>query len=636
MNPRIVAIEGPRCGEVFPMSSDEVSFGRDPANRICIGEASVSRRHCLVKLEQDGIFYISDLGSYNGTFVNGLPARKHALEHGDQIRIGGSLFQFLTEDSEPQIDSSIVLFSDEKLNSETMVRLRNEDSFYVSPDAIVAGSIPSAALARAFRTLLRLSTAVHSSRGLEALSRQILQVLFEAIPAERGAVLIFGETLEDPYSAFSCDRRGSASPVEVCRELVERAAKERVAILTHRARSATVRENDRNVPTRPIHAALAVPLVHFEKKLGVLYLDASDPQISFDRDHLQLLSAAGLIVAASVNSSLEREILRAENQRLLAEIDIEHDMIGESAGTREIYQFVSRAAPTDSTILICGETGTGKELVARAIHRNSRRARKPFVAINCAALTETLLESELFGHEKGAFTGAVVQKKGRLEVADGGSIFLDEVGELPLPLQAKLLRVLQERAFERVGGTRLIKVDIRIIAATNRDLKALIAKGLFREDLFYRLNVVSIAVLPLRERRDDIVPLAEFFAGRLAKRTARGLRGISEEARSCLMAYSWPGNIRELENAIERAVVLGVSDSILPEDLPEAVTEASPSATVLPAGYLSAIQREKRELVLAAIEQSGGNITEAARRLKLHPNSLHRLIRNLGIRDSIK
>src|SRR5262249_22297046 len=232
------------------------------------------------------------------------------------------------------------------------------------------------------------------------------------------------------------------------------------------------------------------------------------------------------------------------------------DMVGASAGMREVYKFIAKAAPTNSTVLIRGESGTGKELAARAIHLNSPRAKHPFVAINCAALTETLLESELFGHEKGAFTGAVTTKKGKIELAQNGSVFLDEIGEMALPLQAKLLRVLQQHEFERVGGTRTIKADIRLIAATNRNLEQAIKDGDFREDLYYRLNVIRLNMPPLRERREDITPLAIYFAEKYSRQCNRPIKGISPQAQACLFNYDWPGNVREFENAIERAIVL--------------------------------------------------------------------------------
>jgi Nif-specific regulatory protein len=286
--------------------------------------------------------------------------------------------------------------------------------------------------------------------------------------------------------------------------------------------------------------------------------------------------------------------------------------------------------------LIDGESGTGKELAARAIHLNSPRAEKAFVAVNCAALTESLLESELFGHEKGAFTGAVALKKGKLEVADGGTVFLDEVGEMPPPLQAKLLRVLQEREFERVGGTRTIKVDIRLLAATNRDLEEAIKGGEFRQDLYYRLNVVSVKMPPLRERREDIPLLASYFAAKYSKKCKPYAMGVSAAARQLLVHYDWPGNVRELENAIERAVVLGSTDLILPEDLPEAVLETEAPSSVTVTRYHEAVAEAKKQLILKAVEQAKGNFTEAAKLLGVHPNYLHRLISNMNLRPELK
>jgi len=257
------------------------------------------------------------------------------------------------------------------------------------------------------------------------------------------------------------------------------------------------------------------------------------------------------------------------------------------------------------------------------------------VALNCAALTETLLESELFGHEKGSFTSAICQKKGLLEVAEGGSVFLDEVGELSLTLQAKLLRVLQEREFVRVGGTRPIKLNVRFLAATNKDLQKAVRENSFRADLFHRLNVISFTLPALREHPDDIPLLAEYFAARYAKRCNRDVQGISAQARASLARYDWPGNIRELENAMERAVVIGSSHFILPEDLPETLFEAPPASAAEPARYHDAVRKLKRQLILSAFEQSG-SITEAAKLLDLNPNYLHRLIRNLDLRLALR
>jgi len=385
-----------------------------------------------------------------------------------------------------------------------------------------------------------------------------------------------------------------------------------------------------------VRSLLCVPLAVAGRAFGIVYLDSANPAAAFTKDDLQLLAAIAGLAAIAIENARQFERLGSANQRLRAEVSLQHDMVGQSPRMRQVYQFIEKVAPSDSTVLIRGESGTGKELAARAIHKNSPRKDESFVALNCAALTETLLESELFGHEKGAFTSAICQKKGLLEVAEGGSVFLDEVGELSPTLQAKLLRVLQEREFVRVGGTRPIKLNVRFLAATNKDLQKAVREDAFRADLFHRLNVISFTLPALREHPDDIPLLAEYFAARYAKRCNRDVKGISAEARACLAQYDWPGNIRELENAMERAVVIGSSSFILPEDLPETLLEASPTSAAVSARYHDAVRNLKKQLILSAFEQSGGSITEAARLLGLNSNYLHRLIRNLGLRLALK
>ena len=331
-------------------------------------------------------------------------------------------------------------------------------------------------------------------------------------------------------------------------------------------------------------------------------------------------------------TSLELEATK----RKLRDTGIFGRLVGSSRGMQEIFRLVEMVAPSTASVLITGESGTGKELVARTIHDMSPRKPKPFVAINCSAIPETLIESEIFGHEKGAFTGAIVQKKGKLEVAEGGTVFLDEIGELAPLMQAKLLRVLQEREFERVGGTRTIKLNVRLITATNRDLETEVKAGRFREDLYYRLNVVSLRMPSLRDRRSDISLLASYFAAKSAKRSNRPVLGISPQARACLLNYDWPGNVRELENAIERAVVLGSSELILPEDLPESILEKAEPASSAVNAFHDAVREAKKQLIINALEQAHGNYTDAARLLGLHPNYLHRLVRNLSLRPALQ
>jgi transcriptional regulator with PAS, ATPase and Fis domain len=342
------------------------------------------------------------------------------------------------------------------------------------------------------------------------------------------------------------------------------------------------------------------------------------------------------MASLALENAYHVEWLHSEVRRLERKLD-DDEMAGESEKLKNLRRKIARLAPTNTTILIVGESGTGKELVARSLHRQSARAEKPFVAINCAALTESLLESELFGHEKGAFTGAVAQKQGRLERGQGGTVFLDEIGEMPVALQSKLLRVLQSREFERVGGTRSIALDIRLIAATNRNLEEAVQRGLFREDLFYRLNVVTLRMPALRERPEDILCLALHFAARMSEKCGRRIAGISPQARSMLRNHDWPGNVRELENAIEHAVALGASDTILAEDLPETLREKWAEASPDEAGMLqSVVNSAKRAAVTRAYEISKRDHNKAARMLGVHPNYLYRLIHNLNLQALVK
>jgi DNA-binding NtrC family response regulator len=308
-------------------------------------------------------------------------------------------------------------------------------------------------------------------------------------------------------------------------------------------------------------------------------------------------------------------------------------IVGKSPVLRRMLEQVAQVAPTDSTVLIQGETGTGKELVARAIHEGSSRRERPLVKLNCAALPRELVESELFGHEKGAFTGALQQRRGRFELADGGTLFLDEVGELPLDTQAKLLRVLQEREFERVGGTRTLQVDVRVIAATNRDLHSQVAAGRFRSDLFYRLNVLPILVPPLRERRDDIPSLLQHFAAKTARKLGRPVNGIAPAFIDSARAYDWPGNIRELENVVERAMVMSRGDPLEGTVLPPAASPGSPAPSVVH-GTLEEIERAHIRRVLEGAHWVIEGEHGAARMLGLNPSTLRGRLRKLGIRKT--
>jgi transcriptional regulator with PAS, ATPase and Fis domain len=311
-------------------------------------------------------------------------------------------------------------------------------------------------------------------------------------------------------------------------------------------------------------------------------------------------------------------------------------LAGTSPLIQKVRQLILRVAPTDSTVLINGESGTGKELAARAIHRNSRRAGGPFVAFNCAALTETLLESELLGHEKGSFTGALALKKGRFELADGGTIFLDEIGCMAFNLQAKLLRVLEDRRFQRVGGTRTIQADVRVIAATNSNLEQAVLQGAFREDLYYRLKVITIVMPPLREHKEDIPTLVNRFSWEVGQKNGHRMIKVSPEALSLLLKHDWPGNVRELRNVVEHAYVFSSNDVVRPDDLPETLRRG-PVLTLDPSpGYRPALEEARKQIILNAFIQSGGNRTRAAGILGVHPNNLSRLVRKMDIKETVR
>ncbi len=346
-----------------------------------------------------------------------------------------------------------------------------------------------------------------------------------------------------------------------------------------------------------------------------------------DRDHL-------LIV---IRKALERSALQRQVDCLRSEVAGRYaSIVGQSASIRSVVEAAQRAARSDAGVLLLGESGTGKELFARSIHQWSPRRALPLVVINCVALTETLLENELFGHERGAFTGADRQQKGKLEMADGGTVFLDEIGDMPLPLQAKLLRVLQDREFQRVGGTRTVSVNIRIIAATNKDLRQAVKAGQFREDLYFRLNVITLTLPPLRERRDDIAALAQFFLERHANDAKRPGMTFSAAARDALIRYLWPGNIRELDNVIARAVVLSPTETIEPELLALCSDEAPARPThpdYLDLPYHASMEEHSRHIIARAIERADGNQTKAAELLRLQRTYLARLIKRQKLRQ---
>jgi len=476
---------------------------------------------------------------------------------------------------------------------------------------------------------------------LPRILQRVLQILAQSMGMRRGTVTILNpETAELQIEVAhgltaEARRRGRYKLGEGITgrvvETGEPAVVPRVSqepLFLNRTRSRGTREKDEL-------SFLCVPIKINYKTIGALSVDKLHRDLDLDRD-LRLLTIIASIIAQTVNNLLlidrEKERLHNENLTLKGQLQERYQMgniIGTSGRMREVFEMIERVAKSNATILIRGESGTGKEMVASALHYNSLRADKPFIKVNLASLPETLVESELFGHERGAFTGAMQRKQGRFELAQGGTIFLDEIGDLSLNVQLKLLRVIQEREYARLGGTATLKADIRLLAATHRDLEQSMSQGIFREDLYYRLNVFPIYLPPLRERMADIPALSEYFLNKYAEEHAKPVKRLSAPALDLLMQYPWPGNVRELENIIERAVLVCDEDTILSVHLPPTLQRQEPGGDHR--GLSAQVSHLERELITEALRQTRGNQSQAAQILDTSLRILGYKIKQYGI-----
>jgi formate hydrogenlyase transcriptional activator len=542
-----------------------------------------------------------------------------------------------------------------------------------------AGADPtSPAEAARYRTLLEINNAVISSLTREDLFRAIAGALRRAVPFERTAIFL-PDRGNDVLRLFILQSSLPTSYFTVGMEMLPGESHVGWAFQNQRYLLCRDLGRERRYPMEErayqdgVRSYVLVPLVAQGRSVGVLAVASTRPDQYAESDAAFLQEAANQIVLAVENMKayeaittlnerlrvalVEVEMLRnrlqEENVYLQDEIHVEHnyaELVGSSPALLDVLRQIDQVAPTDATVLVYGETGTGKELVARAIHKRSLRHERPLVKVNSSAISAGLVESELFGHVKGAFTGAIERHVGRFALADQGTIFLDEVGELPLETQVKLLRVLQEQEFEPVGSNQTVKVDVRVIAATNRNLTEAVREGRFRADLFYRLNVVELRVPPLRERAADIPQLAMFFLGRFAKKFGRPTQTISAETMERLVRYPWPGNIRELQNVIERAVVLSRGPALeLGRDLLPSAGRADAGPSVerpkaepaserpAPSGLAGVLEDTERAHIVAALERADGVIEGprgAAKLLDIHPNTLRSRMEKLGIKRS--
>ncbi len=475
-----------------------------------------------------------------------------------------------------------------------------------------------------FEALSEISFRINSIQGPDILLGEVLEIAMQTLEAERGFILLTSDAHPDGFevkSSTNFSERQIGELVRISTSVVQEVLREGEPVLVYEALEDERYRETESIVLEQIQSIACVPLRIKTRQIGAIYLDSLTKRGRFTGDHLPFLQAFANQAAVAIENAQLYQSLRDENRRLRQEVQRVHGfegIIGQSPRMRDVFETMSRVMDTDATVLVEGESGTGKELVARAIHYNGDRREQPFVALFCGSLPDNLLESELFGHRKGSFTGASSDKQGLFEAADGGTIFLDEVGDLSPHLQTSLLRVLQEGEIKRLGETRVRHVDVRVISATNKNLRDLIDEGEFREDLFYRLNTISVELPPLRHRRSDIPLLAHHFLDKFAVKKRSHIRGFDPDAMDALQNYPWPGNVRELENTVERAVVLARSEHIQPADLrlPDHVQSDpfEPGIT---------LKESERRLVLQTLKDNDDNISGTARVLGVSRRWLH-------------
>lgn len=648
---------------VFRLIPGQVTtIGRAPTNRVVVPDDICSRHHCEV-FQADENWMVRDLDSRNGTLVDGLPVTEDwPLEDGNQIQIGEFFLVFTNDISASSVDSDEF---ESDTNTETVdgsavreaslggpeILHRRQRTRYHDGPQDVGRDRTSQELARLYRLALDMGSAADSTK----LAEIVLAGLFTSVRVDIGAVLLLPEATQKPEAAdlgVVAFRAGenqnyekvSASLTDIvlvdCEAILARDVKDDARLLD----TASLEQMQaRSVICAPIRTdELVFGVIHLYTTHGGRTLEVDDLEFTLAVADQFAISLANLHHRNSLKAGLEQA--RGEAETLRTQLEIESDLVGSSPAMHELRESIARIAPTDATVLVRGESGVGKELVARAIHFGSDRRNRPFVCLNCAALSETLLESELFGHEKGSFTGAVSRKIGKFEQANRGTLFLDEVGEMSPAIQAKFLRVLEGHAFERVGGGTQITVDTRVVAATNRDLEQAIEEKKFRQDLFYRLFVVEIAVPPLRDHAIDIPQLANHFLQRCRTKASCRVDAFSDDAMGLLTDYEWPGNVRELQNTVERAVILGRGQLIEPGDVQLSTRTATAVTSTAPTAPSSAklvsspttgrdisLEKLEREHILSTLERTEWNKSMAAQILGIERSTLDRKLKRYKV-----
>jgi transcriptional regulator with GAF, ATPase, and Fis domain len=646
-------------GDVFPLTAGQtLSLGRAATNRIVLKDDLCSREHAEVSF-RDGRWRLRDLNSLNGTRVNDQPLEAEwVLSPGDEVHLGRTDLLFVEDmdqlpDLPPQEDEAGGLSIKKRLGQTRFLTPQPPPGDEAPTDNGTPAPVRHS-LSRDLSLLYRLALDMGSAGSYEELCRIVLDALLEASPAEVGAILSVasqggrggrgspprgaegGKSLRGVELEVTAHRHRDPSIsryVRVSEYVSNEVLASREAILAEDVERDRYLRNRESLTDLGATSLICAPIVYGDQVLGLIHLYCTDPLKALDAEDLEFAVAVAKNLGGVIHRLGKQLSLTAQNRELRNQLQVASELVGKSKAIQEVEEQIGRVAGTNATVLIRGESGVGKELVARAIHYSSPRKEGPFVCLNCAALTETILESELFGHEKGSFTGATEKKIGKFEAADRGTIFLDEIGEMNVGTQAKLLRILEGHPFERVGGSVPIRVDVRVVAATNQPLEEAVRKGAFRRDLFFRLQVVEIAVPPLRERKSDVPILADHFLKRFVMETGRKIRGFTEGAIDKMQEYHWPGNVRELRNVVERAVALGTGPELGAADVWLSSLEAGPPGGAEAYEEVSLEEVEKRHIT-RTLEHTGWNKSQSARILGIERSTLDRKINSYGLKRS--
>jgi DNA-binding NtrC family response regulator len=606
-------------GELVYHVSSRATIGRAADNDIVLDQEGVSRRHLELSVSEGGL-EAKDLFSTNGIYVNGRRVNEASLRPGDTLLIGRTLFR-IEEQSAARAGQTQALGA-----TTIQVALIAQSAEYPG------GEPPTTRAADHLRALCRILDLVNAGtpagEGPDDLYRQALDALVQTLDAVHGAVYLG----RDPQSAPVTTIAKTTTPHTPSKTVLRRVLESGEAILANDPTATAGLEPSLSLVRAAAFAILCVPIGRGGDVVGALYLASDGDLHPLTEPELRLATVVGRALALAVDQRKNVERIVAENVDLRSAQVPASDFVGHSPAFVRVVELARKAAPSDATVLIRGETGTGKEVLARTLHQWSARSKKPFIAINCGALAANLVESELFGHEKGSFTGASERRIGKFELCDGGTIFLDEVGDLPAEAQVKLLRVLEERRFFRVGGAREIRVDVRVIAATHRDLAQRVKEGTFREDLLYRIQVIELLLPPLRERGDDVDAIANELLERLAATMGRARPRLAAEASKILRAHSWPGNVRELKNVLERALILGSGDTITPADIVLGpASTASPSTTGAADKSSLPLRDIERDHIRAVLDACGWNKAKAADVLGIGRTNIYEKIKQYGL-----